>query len=185
VLTKTVDPYNAVCHDYIDLFSFENFLQIFFKLIFQNENFFFRNLNANFWQLEIRWQTNADIFWESSQHFISSKRTVDMSNLVLKVKRLSEHATLPVRASPGAAGYDLFAAADQSIEAHGKALIKTDISISLPSGHYGRIAPRSSLAWKHHIDVGAGVIDQDYRSQIGVVLFNHSNEIFEGMFTIL
>jgi len=49
------------------------------------------------------------------------------------------------------------------IPAHGKALIKTDIAIMIPDGCYGRIAPRSSLAWKNFIDVGAGVIDADYR----------------------
>ena len=40
------------------------------------------------------------------------------------------------------------------------------------------IAPRSSLAWKHSIDVGAGVIDSDYRGNIGVILFNHSDDTF-------
>lgn len=44
---------------------------------------------------------------------------------------------------------------------------QTDLSIAVPEGHYGRIAPRSSLAWKHHIDVGAGVIDADYRYTCG------------------
>lgn len=46
-------------------------------------------------------------------------------------------------------------------------------------GCYGRIAPRSGLAWKNHIDVGAGVIDEDYRGNIGVVLFNHSDQEFK------
>ena len=40
-------------------------------------------------------------------------------------------------------------------------------------------APRSGLAWKKHIDVGAGVIDADYRGCVGVVLFNHSAEDLE------
>ena len=37
------------------------------------------------------------------------------------------------------------------------------------------VAPRSGLAWKHSIDVGAGVIDADYRGPVGVILFNHSD----------
>ena len=47
--------------------------------------------------------------------------------------------------------------------AHGKELVKTDLQIAVPENTYGRIAPRSGLAWKNHIDVGAGVIDADYR----------------------
>lgn len=43
----------------------------------------------------------------------------------------------------------------------------------------GRIAPRSGLAVKHFIDTGAGVIDSDYRGQVKVLLFNHSEEDFE------
>jgi dUTP pyrophosphatase len=39
-------------------------------------------------------------------------------------------------------------------------------------------APRSGLAVKHHIDVGAGVIDADYRGNVGVVLFNHADTDF-------
>ncbi len=44
---------------------------------------------------------------------------------------------------------------------------------------YGRVAPRSGLAWKKHIDIGAGVIDADYTGDVGVVLFNHAKEDFE------
>lgn len=49
------------------------------------------------------------------------------------------------------------------IPARGKELVKTDLQIEVPFGTYGRVAPRSGLAWKNHIDVGAGVIDADYR----------------------
>lgn len=103
-----------------------------------------------------------------------------MSSLILRVKKLSEFATLPVRGSARAAGYDLFAAHEHTIPAQGKALIKTDLSLAIPVGHYGRIAPRSSLAWKNHLDVGAGVIDEDYRGPLGVVMFNFGTEEFLG-----
>jgi len=58
-------------------------------------------------------------------------------------------------------------------------LVKTDLSIAVPAGTYGRVAPRSGLAWKHSIDVGAGVIDADYRGNVGVILFNHSDKDFK------
>mmetsp|Transcript_23667 Transcript_23667/g.39058 ORF Transcript_23667/g.39058 Transcript_23667/m.39058 type:complete len:191 (-) Transcript_23667:272-844(-) len=91
----------------------------------------------------------------------------------LLVKRISEFATLPIRGTPYAAGYDLAAAHECIIPAHGKGLVKTDLAIHVPDGCYGRIAPRSGLAWKNFIDVGAGVIDADYRGNVGVLLFNH------------
>ncbi|GMI91249.1 DUTP-PYROPHOSPHATASE-LIKE 1 [Hibiscus trionum] len=98
---------------------------------------------------------------------------------LLKVKKLSEKAVLPSRGSALAAGYDLSSATDTTVPARGKALIPTDLSISVPEGTYGRVAPRSGLAWKHSIDVGAGVIDADYRGPLGVILFNHSDVEFE------
>jgi dUTP pyrophosphatase len=60
----------------------------------------------------------------------------------------------------------------------GKALVKTDLAMIIDPSVYGRIAPRSGLAWKHSIDVGAGVIDSDYRGNIGIVLFNHGDDDF-------
>ncbi|KNC85980.1 dUTP pyrophosphatase [Sphaeroforma arctica JP610] len=92
----------------------------------------------------------------------------------MQVKKLSDDATIPVKGSALAAGFDLFSAHDGVIPAQGKAIMKTDISIAIPAGCYGRVAPRSGLSWKHHIDVGAGVIDGDYRGNVGVVLFNHA-----------
>lgn len=100
-------------------------------------------------------------------------------NPTLVVCLLSENATLPLRGSALAAGYDLFSAADCVVPAHGKWLVPTDVAVAVPEGHYGRIAPRSSVAWKHHVDVGAGVVDGDYRGPVGVVLFNHSAQDFE------
>ncbi|KAJ1621391.1 dUTPase-like protein [Pavlovales sp. CCMP2436] len=99
--------------------------------------------------------------------------------LALRVKKLTALATLPARGSTGAAGYDLSAAYDCVVPARGKALCKTDLEIAIPTGHYGRVAPRSGLAWKHFIDVGAGVIDEDYRGNVGVILFNHGESNFE------
>jgi len=78
-------------------------------------------------------------------------------NTLLLVKKLSENATIPKRGSEFAAGYDLSAAVDGVVPKRGKALIKTDIAIMVPSGTYGRVAPRSGLTWKNSIDVGAGI----------------------------
>lgn len=96
----------------------------------------------------------------------------------LLVKKLSPAGQLPQRGSDQAAGYDLFSAKDMEIPAKDKAVVPTDISIAIPQGCYGRVAPRSGLAVKNFIDVGAGVIDADYRGAVGVVLFNFSDKNF-------
>ena len=97
---------------------------------------------------------------------------------VLKVKKLSDKAQLPKKGSALAAGFDLCSSSDIIVEAGGKAMVPTDLSIAVPSGTYGRIAPRSGLAVKNFIDVGAGVIDEDYRGPVNVVLFNFSKVDF-------
>lgn len=97
-----------------------------------------------------------------------------MEYFKIKYKKLNELAITPCRGTEYSAGYDLYSPSkeDITIEPGCKVLIKTDITMEIPVGYYGRVAPRSSLAHKHFIDVGAGVIDSDYRGNIGVILFN-------------
>ena len=96
----------------------------------------------------------------------------------LQVKLLSSTATAPSRSSAFAAGYDLYASKESVVPSWNKALVDTDISIAVPAGTYGRVAPRSGLASKHSIDTGAGVIDADYRGPVKVLLFNLSKTDF-------
>ena len=97
----------------------------------------------------------------------------------LYVKKLQNNAAIPKRAIEEAAGYDVASSEEVTVPAKGKVVVKTGISVAVPEGCYGRIAPRSGLAVKKFIDVGAGVIDADYRGEVGVVLFNHSEEDFK------
>lgn len=83
----------------------------------------------------------------------------------LLIKRLSDKARLPTRGSAFAAGYDLYrcvarpflpshrdidafwgcSAEKKVVPAKSKALVDTQISIAVPEGTYGRVAPRSGL----------------------------------------
>lgn len=99
------------------------------------------------------------------------------SDIILKVKKLDPLAILPKRGSEYAAGYDLFNFGVFYIPPGERLLINTGISIALSTDTYGRIASRSSLSLKG-IDVGAGVIDCDYRGEIKVLLINNSKDVF-------
>ncbi len=97
----------------------------------------------------------------------------------LIVKKLSSHAKIPTRETSESAGLDLYSAYQYSIPSMGKQLCKTDLQLICPEGTYGRIAPKSGLTRKHFIDVGAGVVDRDYRGNVGVILFNLGTEDFQ------
>ena len=88
------------------------------------------------------------------------------------VKKLIESTMIPARANKTDAGYDLWSVESYTLKPLERKLFKTGISVEIPEGHYGRIAPRSGLAYKHGIDVLAGVIDSSYRGEIGVILIN-------------
>jgi len=99
--------------------------------------------------------------------------------MTLLFKRLIDHGLpIPTRGSEFAVGLDLQAADDAVLEPGERKLIKTGFAVQLPDGHYGRVAPRSGLAYKHGIDVLAGVIDIDYRGDVGVILINTSQNTF-------
>ncbi len=114
---------------------------------------------------------------------------------MMKVELLSEKYR-PIRGSAQAAGFDLCACINDeyeqfyasqscmtvfgtlSIGPGERVLIKTGVRVAIPSGRYGRIAPRSGLAYKNGIDVLAGVIDSDYRGDVGVILLNTGHTEF-------
>jgi dUTP pyrophosphatase len=96
-------------------------------------------------------------------------------------KKLSSSAKLPEYGSEFAAGMDLFSSNEESIiiEPSKRKMIPTGLSMSYDNmNYYMRIAPRSGLTVKNSIDVGAGVIDFDYRGEIKVVLMNNGTEDF-------
>ena len=97
---------------------------------------------------------------------------------IVKVKRVNVNAKLQVRGTEGAAGYDLAAAQAAVVSAHGNCLVKTGLAMALPPRCYGRVAPQSGLALTKSIDIGARVIDSDYRGEVGVILFNVGSEDF-------
>jgi dUTP pyrophosphatase len=96
----------------------------------------------------------------------------------LEFKFLNENARLPMRATPDDAGLDLYAADAFVIPVGGRRLVPTGLSVNIPRGYYGRIAPRSGLAWKDGIDVAAGVIDVGYRGELKVLLVNNGKVDF-------
>lgn len=105
---------------------------------------------------------------------------------VLKIKKLRENARIPFRATPGAAGMDLYACLDEpvTIAPQQIAVIPTGLAIELESADYvAYVYARSGLAIRHGVAPAncVGVIDSDYRGEVCVGLVNQIHEPFTVM----
>lgn len=105
------------------------------------------------------------------------------SRPVLGIKKLTETAIIPNYQTSGAAGFDLHADLRQEGEktvlfAHDRILLKTGIAMEIPEGFEVQIRSRSGLAANYGLQAHFGTIDSDYKGEIGVILFNHSDKDF-------
>ena len=98
-----------------------------------------------------------------------------MEYTALNYEKLSDRAKAPKRATPGSIGLDLFTPIDVFIPAKQQVLIPTDLILVPTQGYYICIASKSGLAFKYGLTVEGGVIDPDYRGNVGVLLRNNSD----------
>jgi len=89
----------------------------------------------------------------------------------LYVKFLTPTAKLPTRAHADDAGLDLYADESALIPAHGRAWVKTGVTVAVPPAFVGLVWPRSGMAGDG-LSVDAGVIDCGYRGEVKVLVTN-------------
>ena len=98
------------------------------------------------------------------------------------VKKLKSEVKLPAYKTSGASGMDLMAFIEQPIKLapNSSCLVPTGLSVAFSEDYEVQIRPRSGLAAKKNISVlnTPGTIDSDYRGEIKIILFNHSNKEF-------
>ena len=104
-----------------------------------------------------------------------------MEKYTLKIKRIDDKAIIPNYAHEGDAGLDLYSVKELILNPGERGLVHTGIQIELPKNTEAQIRPRSGLALNSGITTlnSPGTIDEGYRGEIGVILINHSNEIFK------
>lgn len=97
----------------------------------------------------------------------------------LNIKKLYDDVLTPTYGSEFSAGLDICSYIDCVIQPNSRKLISTGLSISWEGEndkkYYLRVAPRSGLSVKNNIDIGAGVIDYDYRGEIFICFINNHN----------
>lgn len=95
----------------------------------------------------------------------------------IKIKMtVSEPDFMPTLGTDGAAAYDLRASEDGWIASGQTLLVRTGVKVAIPKGYVGEVCSRSGLALKHNVFVlnAPGLVDSDYRGEVGVVLHNAS-----------
>ena len=98
-----------------------------------------------------------------------------MEYTALNYEKLSDRAKAPKRATPGSIGLDLFTPIDVFIPAKQQVLIPTDLILVPTQGYYICIASKFGLAFKYGLTIEGGVVDPDYRGNVGVLLRNNSD----------
>jgi len=81
------------------------------------------------------------------------------------------------QATPGSAGLDVYAAQETTIVPTEIKLVRTGLYLEIPKNHVGLLCSRSGLASELHLAVfnQPGVIDSDYRGEVGVLLRNYAS----------
>lgn len=86
----------------------------------------------------------------------------------LSFRRLDSRASLPERAHPGDAGFDLRSVVDVEVGPGERALVPTGVAVAIPDGHAGLVLPRSGLASRQGLTLAnaPGLIDAGYRGEV-------------------
>jgi dUTP pyrophosphatase len=91
--------------------------------------------------------------------------------MILKIKKLVDHAVMPERKTAGAVGFDLYTAEEKIIQPYHTELVGTGLSFELPYATEMQIRPRSSTFKNTMLDI-QGTIDSDYRGEVKLMIRN-------------
>lgn len=97
----------------------------------------------------------------------------------LQIQKTHPDAILPQYAHPGDSGMDLFSIDDWVLNPGERLAFRTGIKIKLPQGMEAQIRPKSGLSATHGLVTSFGTIDEQYRGEIQVILYNHSFFFFK------
>lgn len=99
--------------------------------------------------------------------------------LKLRIRKLVPDAVIPSYNHNNDAGLDLYSKEDVLLAPQDRKMVGTGISIELPEDHAGLVWDRSGLAAKHGIKSMGGVIDEGYRGEIQVILYNTRKDYYQ------
>jgi dUTP pyrophosphatase len=103
-----------------------------------------------------------------------------MSEVTLKFKKTNVDAKLPTKNNESDTGFDVYCVEDKAIPARGSAVVDVGLEFAyITPGFWVKVEGRSGLGFKHGISPHPGIIDQGYRGNAGIKLYNNSDTGYE------
>ena len=94
----------------------------------------------------------------------------------VSIKKINNKAIIPTRGSTGAPGYDIYSTEFYVLKPGEKKVFNTGLSMTIPTGMYGRFLPSGGTGYKKGVGVLTSVVDEDFRGELEIVLINLSKE---------
>jgi len=95
---------------------------------------------------------------------------------VLKFEKTHESAKLPTKNNVSDTGYDVYSVEDVLIPARGSAVVGVGLKFAhIPEGYWVKVESRSGMGFKHGIHAHPGIIDNGYRGDAGIKLYNNTD----------
>lgn len=99
---------------------------------------------------------------------------------VLKFEKTHDQALLPTKNHESDTGYDVYSVEDKVIPARGSATVGVGLKFAyIPEGYWIRVEARSGLGFKHGVSPHPGIIDNAYRGDAGIKLYNFTDTPYE------
>lgn len=113
-----------------------------------------------------------DTMYAGDELEMSKNKEVCSESESILCKLIHPLAQIPIKSSPGAAGFDLISPKAFRLDVGGCVEVDTGVCLHIPNGYYGAIKARSGLMFKKRVGAFQGTIDSDYRGPITVLLYN-------------
>jgi len=95
---------------------------------------------------------------------------------ILKFEKTNDNAKLPSKNHENDTGYDVYSVEDKVIPARGSAVVDVGLKFAfIPEGYWIKVESRSGLGFKSGIHAHPGIIDNGYRGDAGIKLYNNTD----------
>lgn len=100
--------------------------------------------------------------------------------MLLRFKKTNDKAVIPQKNHSNDTGMDVTSVVDTVVPARGSVVVDVGLKFAyIEPGYWVKVEGRSGLGFKHGIMPHPGIIDEGYRSDAGIKLYNLTDKDYE------